>query len=113
MLGAKWDWCDLDAGVMRIPAEASKEGDARGEERLVALSPQAVELLRAHRKAQLAEGSRSEWIFATKGGQAPARRLPQADPEPAEGTAIERPAGLDGPKGEAAGRGPARGRAGP
>ncbi len=71
VLSARWEWCDLEAGVMRIPAEASKEGDARGEERLVALSAPAVELLKAQRKAQLAEGSRSPWIFATRSGARP------------------------------------------
>ena len=71
MLAAKWEWCDLSAGVMKIPAEAVKEGDARGAERLVALSPQAVALLKAHREAQLAEGARSEWIFATRTGARP------------------------------------------
>ena len=56
---------------MRIPAESSKEGDARGEERLVALSPQAVEVLRAQREAQLAEGARGPFVFGTHSGARP------------------------------------------
>jgi integrase len=71
VLGARWEWFDSDSKVLTIPPEAEKTGRARGEPRRVALSPAAVALLAEQRKAQLAEGSRCEWIFATKTGERP------------------------------------------
>jgi len=71
VLGAKWDWLDAEAGILTIPPEAEKTGADRGEPRRVALSAPAVVLLAEQRKAQLAEGSRSEWIFATRSGDRP------------------------------------------
>ncbi len=73
-LGARWEWLDSEAGMLTIPPAAEKTGALRGEPRRVALPPQAVELLKAQREAQLAEGSRSKWIFATK-----TRKRPHAD----------------------------------
>jgi integrase len=70
-LGARWEWLDSQAQTLTIPPEAEKTGKARGEPRPVALSEQAVTLLAEQRKAQLAEGSRSEWIFATATGERP------------------------------------------
>jgi integrase len=71
VLGARWQWLDTEAGTLSIPPEAEKTGKARGEPRPVALSEQAVALLAEQRAAQLAEGSRSPWIFATTTGERP------------------------------------------
>jgi integrase len=78
VLGARWEWLDTEAGTLTIPPAAEKTGALRGEPRRVALPPQAVALLKAQREAQLAEGSRSEWIFATRARQGPGKR-PHAD----------------------------------
>lgn len=71
-LSAQWKWLDSEAGVLTIPKATEKTGKARsGDVRRVALSPQAVALLAEQRKAQLAEGSRSPFVFATKTGERP------------------------------------------
>jgi integrase len=74
VLGARWEWLDADAETLTIPPAAEETGALRGEPRRVALPPQAVALLETQREAQLAEGSRSEWIFSTK-----TRARPHAD----------------------------------
>lgn len=70
-LVSRWEWYDLKAGIMTIPPAAEKTGRTRGERRRVALSPAAVDLLTEQREAQLAEGSRSDFVFATSTGSAP------------------------------------------
>jgi integrase len=78
VLGARWEWLDTEAETLTIPPAAEKTGALRGEPRRVALSKAAVALLAGQRKAQLAEGSRSEWIFATKPREGAGTR-PHAD----------------------------------
>ena len=56
---------------MRIPPEQSKEGDARGDEKLVALSPQAVALLRGHLGGKKVEKLPRGYVFATPSGKRP------------------------------------------
>ncbi len=75
VLLAEWKWIDSEAGVLTIPPESEKTGAARGEARRVALSPQAVALLADQRKAQLAEGARSPFVFATENGARPHREV--------------------------------------
>lgn len=70
-LGAKWPWFDMEAGVLTIPPEAEKTGRSRGELRRVPLSTAALALLAEQRKAQFAEGIRSEHVFATTTGERP------------------------------------------
>lgn len=71
VLGMRWEWLDLDAGVATIPPEAEKTGKARGEPRRVPLCEAAVALLTRQRAALFAEGIRSEWVFATSTGTRP------------------------------------------
>jgi len=71
VLGVCWSWLDAEAGTLTIPPEAEKMGRSRGEARRVALSPEAVALLAEQRKAQFAEGIRSDFIFATTTGERP------------------------------------------
>jgi integrase len=73
VLAARWEWFDSDAKTLTLPPDAEKTGRTRGESRRVALSPAAVTLLAEQRKAQLADGSRSEWTFATREGERPHR----------------------------------------
>lgn len=72
-LAAEWSWLDLEAGVMTIPPDVEKAGKARGgEPRRVALSPQAVAVLKAQRERTLAEGLRaSPFVFPTQSGAMP------------------------------------------
>jgi integrase len=46
LAGARWSWIDLDAGVMHVPAEKSKNKQPLA----VVLAPEAVEVLKARRK---------------------------------------------------------------
>ncbi len=47
ILGLRWAWVDLEAGVIHIPPDAHKSGARSGRERLVHLCGAAVELIRA------------------------------------------------------------------
>ncbi len=71
VLGMRWAWLTLDAGVLVIPPEAEKAGRRRGELRRVALSEAAAQVLAAARQALFAEGVRSEFVFATQTGARP------------------------------------------
>lgn len=71
VLGMRWEWLDLDAGVATIPREAEKSGHHRGELRRVALSPPAVRTFAEQRGSLFAEGIRSEFVFSTTTGQRP------------------------------------------
>lgn len=68
VLGARWDWLDVEAAVMTIPREADKSGAQRGETRRVALSSHVVRLLAEQRAALFAEGTRAAFVFATSSG---------------------------------------------
>ncbi len=71
VLGMRWGWLDLDAGVLVIPPEAEKSGRRRGELRRVAISAAAAQILAEARSALFAEGVRSEFVFATQTGARP------------------------------------------
>jgi integrase len=72
VLGARWDWVDLEQGVMEIPRAVDKSGAVRGEPRRVALSTQAVDLLKTQRKVLFAAGLRSSpFVFANAAGGRP------------------------------------------
>jgi integrase len=72
VLGAKWEWFDSDAKMLTLPPDVEKAGRARGEVRRVALSPAAVELLKAQRQAVFAEGLRTSlYVFPTASGERP------------------------------------------
>lgn len=71
VLGMRWDWLDLDSGVVTVPAEADKSAKTRHEAARTALSPAAVQLLSEQRAALFAEGVRSEFVFATSTGARP------------------------------------------
>lgn len=47
VLGLRWSWVDLEAGVIHIPPEAHKTGARSGRERLIHLCGAAVQQLRA------------------------------------------------------------------
>ena len=57
----EWAWVDLEAGVICIPKGQHKTGRKTQKNRLVALGPNAVELLRARAKRKL-----SKWVFPGK-----------------------------------------------
>ena len=63
VLGLRWDWLDLESGVLVIPPENEKSGRRRGELRRVAISPAASKLLAEAREALFAEGVRSEFVL--------------------------------------------------
>ena len=71
VLSLEWRWIDMARGVVTLPPEAEKMGRIRDELRRVALSPQAVDLLKEQRQALFAEGIRSEFVFATITGERP------------------------------------------
>ena len=54
----EWAWVDLEGGVICIPKGQHKTGRKTQKNRLVALGPNAVELLRARAKRRL-----SKWVF--------------------------------------------------
>jgi integrase len=55
---ARWDWLDLDAAVLLVPAEAHKTGQD-GNDRKVHLPPAAIQILR-----ELRQRSNSAWVIA-------------------------------------------------
>jgi integrase len=69
VLGLKWNWIDMEKGVITVPPEAEKMGRVRDELRRAALPPQALTLLAEQRSALFAEGIRSEFVFATSTGE--------------------------------------------
>jgi integrase len=71
VLGARWEWLDLDGGVLTIPPAVEKAGLKRGELRRVPLSRAATHLLAEQRKALFAEGLRPEFVFPTSQGVRP------------------------------------------
>jgi integrase len=73
VLALRWEWIDMDKGVLAIPPEAEKAGAVRGEPRLVALSNHAVDVLTRARAAAFAAGIRSPFVFPTSTGERPHR----------------------------------------
>lgn len=61
-LAAKWDEFDLDAATWTIPAERMKGRHGQRRAHVVALAPQAVELVRAARRIKV-----NEFLFAASG----------------------------------------------
>lgn len=59
----EWAWVDLEACVIRIPKGSHKTGRKTQSVRLVALGPNAVELLKGRAKRKL-----SKWVFPGKKG---------------------------------------------
>ena len=58
---ARWDWINLDAGILVIPAVEHKTG-GNGEDRVVHLPPAAVEILR-----QLRQRTNKRWVISGRG----------------------------------------------
>jgi len=58
---ARWDWVNLDASILVIPAAEHKTG-CDGNDRVVHLPPIAVEILR-----QLRERTNGRWVIAGRG----------------------------------------------
>jgi integrase len=58
---ARWDWINLDAGILVIPAAEHKTG-GDGEDRVVHLPPAAVEIL-----SQLRQRTNKRWVIAGRG----------------------------------------------
>jgi integrase len=58
LMCAQWDWIDLDAAVLLVPAEAHKTGQD-GSDRKVHLPPAAIQILR-----DLRQRSNSDWVIA-------------------------------------------------
>jgi len=61
ILRARWDWVNLEAGLLVIPAAEHKTG-SNGEDRIVHLPPAANEILQ-----QLKQRSNSQWVIAGRG----------------------------------------------
>ena len=58
---ARWEWVNLDASILVIPAASHKTG-GDGEDRVVHLPPIAVEILR-----QLRQRTNGRWVIAGRG----------------------------------------------
>jgi len=58
---ARWEWVNLDASILVIPAASHKTG-GDGEDRVVHLPPAAIEILR-----QLRQRTNGRWVIAGRG----------------------------------------------
>lgn len=65
IMECRWEWVDLDAGLISIPPEHHKTGGRTGDDRLIHLPPEAVDIL-----GQLRRFSDSAWIIP---GQDPSK----------------------------------------
>jgi integrase len=65
IMECRWEWVDLDAGLISIPPEHHKTGGRTGDDRLIHLPPEAVDIL-----GQLRRFSDSPWIIP---GQDPSK----------------------------------------
>ena len=87
-LDARWDEFDLDAATWTIPAERMKGKHGARRVHIVALAPQAIEVIRAARKIKV-----NEFVFPSPGAHGETQRLSHATLNRNMGTAL-RLAGL-------------------
>jgi len=65
MLGMRWDWVDLNAAVVMLPASITKSGEGR----VLPLVPELVELLTAMKSERDEYFARCPWVFNRAGSQ--------------------------------------------